>query len=61
MLTVNIYVSLSCYGPGRSGDIKHSFASIDKAKDTIGYAPLINFGEGLKKLLKGPQVNSLPT
>ncbi len=52
---VPIYVSK------RSGDIKHSFASIDKAKDTIGYTPLINFGEGLKKLLEGTRVNGLPT
>lgn len=36
------------YAPPRPGDIKHSFASVDKLK-TKGYDPKIDFEEGLKR------------
>lgn len=35
------------HGPERAGDIRHSLASIDKARNLLGYNPTINFEEGL--------------
>lgn len=32
----------------RTGDIKHSLASIEKAKTTLGYEPAVSFEEGLR-------------
>jgi nucleoside-diphosphate-sugar epimerase len=32
----------------RPGDIKHSFASIDLARETIGFLPAVSFTDGLK-------------
>lgn len=37
------------YGPNRVGDIPHSLASIDKAKQLLGYHPKFSFQEGLKE------------
>ncbi|OAB27619.1 UDP-N-acetylglucosamine 4-epimerase [Flavobacterium fryxellicola] len=37
------------YGPNRAGDIPHSLASIDKAKDLLGYNPQYSMQEGLKE------------
>ncbi len=37
------------YGPERIGDVKHSLASIEKAKTLLGYTPLVYFNEGLEK------------
>ncbi len=37
------------YGPARKGDIAHSLACIDKAKNLLGYKPTHNFSEGLKE------------
>lgn len=36
-------------GPVRCGDIPHSLASIEKAKRLLGYSPVINVSEGLRK------------
>ncbi len=36
------------HGPARAGDIPHSIASIDKAKQNLGYDPKYSFREGLK-------------
>ena len=36
------------HGPNRAGDIPHSLASIDKAKDLLGYNPQYSLQEGLK-------------
>ncbi|AOZ98556.1 SDR family oxidoreductase [Flavobacterium commune] len=36
------------YGPNRAGDIPHSLASIDKAKDLLGYNPEYSLQEGLR-------------
>jgi len=35
------------YGPERKGDVRHSKASIEKAKQLLGYDPLFNFKDGL--------------
>ena len=37
------------YGPNRAGDIPHSLASIDKAKQLLGYDPHYSLQEGLKE------------
>jgi UDP-glucose 4-epimerase len=39
------------YAPVRAGDVKHSLASIEKAKSVIGYEPVISFSEGLAKAI----------
>jgi UDP-N-acetylglucosamine 4-epimerase len=36
------------HGPERPGDIPHSLASIEKAKELLGYQPEFSFPEGLK-------------
>jgi len=36
------------FGPERPGDVKHSEASIEKAKRLLGYVPVVNFQEGLR-------------
>jgi len=40
------------YGPERGGDIKHSLAEISKAEAGLGYKPLVNFEEGLKRTVE---------
>lgn len=37
------------YGPERIGDIPHSLASIDKAKNLLGYNPIYSLKTGLQK------------
>ncbi len=37
------------YGPERSGDIPHSLASIDKAKQILNYEPSHTLEQGLKE------------
>ena len=39
------------FGPNRIGDIKHSKASISKAKELLGYTPVCTFDDGLKKTI----------
>ncbi|MDD4428558.1 MAG: SDR family oxidoreductase [Paludibacter sp.] len=40
------------HGPNRIGDIPHSLASIDKAKELLGYQPKYSLREGLKEAVK---------
>jgi UDP-N-acetylglucosamine 4-epimerase len=40
------------HGPNRAGDIPHSLASIDKAKQKLGYSPRYSMQEGLKEAVK---------
>lgn len=35
--------------PGRAGDVPHSLADIGKAKRVLGYVPLVDFDEGLRR------------
>jgi nucleoside-diphosphate-sugar epimerase len=37
------------YRPGRAGDIRDSVASIDAARDLLGYEPAVDIREGLKR------------
>lgn len=40
------------YGPSRAGDIQHSLASIEKAKNLLHYSPRFNVEQGLKEAVK---------
>lgn len=40
------------YGPNRVGDIPHSLASIDKAKELLNYNPKYAMRDGLKQAIK---------
>lgn len=40
------------HGPNRVGDIPHSLASIDKARNLLGYAPKFSMKEGLREAVK---------
>lgn len=37
------------FGPERLGDVKHSLADISKARQLLGYNPVVNVEEGLQK------------
>ena len=39
-------------GPNRQGDIPHSHASVDKAKELLKYNPEFSLQEGLKEAVK---------
>ena len=40
------------YGPNRAGDIPHSHASINKAKENLNYNPQFSLQQGLKEAVK---------
>jgi len=40
------------YGPNRKGDVPHSLASIDKAKELLGYNPQFSMEQGLEQAVK---------
>lgn len=40
------------FAPPRPAEVKHSRASIDAARDLIGYAPIIDFEEGLRRTVE---------
>ncbi|HEY1677622.1 MAG TPA: SDR family oxidoreductase [Candidatus Sulfotelmatobacter sp.] len=40
------------YAPERGGDIKHSLADISKAEAALGYRPLVDFVEGLRRTVE---------
>jgi len=40
------------YDPPRQGDIKHSYADVDRAKDDLGYDPKVDFKSGLHKTVE---------
>jgi UDP-N-acetylglucosamine 4-epimerase len=40
------------YGPNRAGDIPHSHASVDKAKEKLSYNPQFSLQKGLKEAVK---------
>ena len=37
------------YAEGRKGDVRDSQADITKARDLLGYEPIVSFEEGLKR------------
>lgn len=40
------------YGPEREGDIKHSLADISKAESGLGFKPIVDFEEGLRRTVE---------
>jgi len=40
------------YGPERPGDVKHSLASIEKARQTLGYSCRTDFAAGLRRVIE---------
>lgn len=40
------------YGPDREGDVKHSLADISKAEAGLGYKPLVDFEDGLRRTVE---------
>lgn len=46
------YKSQPNYGPERGGDIKHSLADISKTETALGYKPIVDFEEGLKRTVE---------
>jgi len=40
------------YAPDRAGDIKHSLADISLAGELLGYAPKVDFREGLRRTVE---------
>ncbi len=39
------------FRPARPGDVLHSRASLDRARETLGYRPVVDFEEGLRRTL----------
>jgi nucleoside-diphosphate-sugar epimerase len=39
------------YQPERAGDIKHSFADLQKTRAVLGYEPIVGFGAGLEETM----------
>jgi nucleoside-diphosphate-sugar epimerase len=39
------------YDAPRAGDVRHSFASIDRAREQLGYIPTVNIDEGLGRTI----------
>lgn len=37
------------YAPARAGDVRHSLASLDRARDLLGYAPRVGWRAGLAR------------
>lgn len=40
------------YAPPRPGDVRHSLADIRKAKEQLGYEPVVPFEEGLRRTIE---------
>ncbi len=41
-------------GEFRLGDVRHVFASIARARDLLGYDPLVEFAEGMREFVSAP-------
>jgi UDP-glucose 4-epimerase len=39
------------HGPARAGDVRHSLASVEKAKALLGWEPRVDWREGLERTL----------
>jgi UDP-glucose 4-epimerase len=47
------------HGPSRAGDVRHSRADISRARQDLGYEPLVSFEEGLRRTLDWYRESSL--
>ena len=45
------YLAEPKYQEFRKGDVRHSLADINKAKDLLGYSPSYNINSGLRKCI----------
>jgi nucleoside-diphosphate-sugar epimerase len=45
------------FEPERVGDVKHSLADIQKARDVIGYEPQVSFAEGIRRTIEWYQAH----
>lgn len=43
------YTGQAAYGPPRTGDVRHSLADIGLARELLGYRPVVDFREGLRR------------
>jgi UDP-N-acetylglucosamine 4-epimerase len=60
MISGNLNVNMDpIYGPQRTGDIKHSLASIDKAHKLFGYTPVIEMKTGLEQTIEWGKENAM--
>jgi UDP-N-acetylglucosamine 4-epimerase len=58
MICTNLEVNITAkHGPQRTGDIKHSLASIEKAGKIFGYFPTIEMKTGLKETIEWGKLN----
>jgi UDP-glucose 4-epimerase len=46
------YTGKPAYAEGRAGDIRHSLADIRRAGELLGYAPIVDFREGLRRTVE---------
>lgn len=46
------YEGKPAYADARAGDIKHSLAEISQARDLLGYEPIVDFSEGLRRTVE---------
>jgi nucleoside-diphosphate-sugar epimerase len=44
--------STPTFGPPRAGDVRHSSADISAARSLLGYEPVVDFGEGIRRTLE---------
>lgn len=44
------------FGPPRDGDVRHSQASLERIEAALGYRPLVDFEDGLKRTLESSVV-----
>jgi dTDP-L-rhamnose 4-epimerase len=45
----NSDVPIKVTGAFRLGDIRHNYADLTRARERLGYAPKVNFDEGIKR------------
>jgi len=50
--TITGYTGPVNYAPERAGDVKHSLADISLARELLGYEPVVDFGEGLRRTVE---------
>jgi nucleoside-diphosphate-sugar epimerase len=55
------YTGTAQYAPVRAGDVKHSLADISRAQERLGYKPLVNFEEGLRRTVEWYKTEAVAT
>jgi nucleoside-diphosphate-sugar epimerase len=48
------------YAEPRLGDVRHSFAAIDKLAATVGYEPLVDFNDGVRRAVQWYSTSTEP-